>query len=257
MKTPDTMTLVGIVLDAISETGATRVKVDKTGIGQGVTDRLNELRSENKHQAQIVGVMVGSAAHRPDRFPKLRDELWWEVGRTMSENGAWDLSQLDDATAAQLTAPRWAPDSSGRIKVERKEETRKRIGRSPDDTDALLLAFYSGSGSSGAKEWLEALAPLHHCPDGRDTPNRLGLARCQHCGEELPARASAAVPTTTSTRTGTIRQAEAVQLEQLDARATAESAGDGCHGDVATTEKSAVLREEATPAVHGIGSNHL
>ncbi len=186
VKTPDTMTLVGIVMDAISETGATRVKIDKTGIGQGVTDRLNELRAEKKHHAQIVGVMVGSGAHRSDRFPKLRDELWWQVGRTMSENGAWDLSQLDDATAAQLTSPRWAPDSSGRIKVERKEETRKRIGRSPDDADALLLAFYSGSGSSGAKEWLEALAPLHHCPDGRDTPNRVGLSRCRHCGEELP-----------------------------------------------------------------------
>ena len=69
--------------------------------------------------------------------------FWWEVGRLLSEDGAWDLSEIDDRTVAQLIAPKYAPDSSGRIKVERKTELKKRIGRSPDDADALLLAFYS------------------------------------------------------------------------------------------------------------------
>ena len=39
-------------------------------------------------------------------------------------------------------APRYAIDSSGRVKVEPKADTRLRLGRSPDDADALLLAFY-------------------------------------------------------------------------------------------------------------------
>ena len=42
----------------------------------------------------------------------------------LSEEGRWDLSQMDDSTVAQLCAPRWAPDSSGRIKVERKDDTK-------------------------------------------------------------------------------------------------------------------------------------
>jgi len=45
-------------------------------------------------------------------------------------------------TVKQLIAPRWRPDSAGRIQVEKKDETKKRLGRSPDDADALLLAFY-------------------------------------------------------------------------------------------------------------------
>ena len=39
-------------------------------------------------------------------------------------------------------APRYAIDSSGRVKVEPKADTRLRLGRSPDDADALLPAFY-------------------------------------------------------------------------------------------------------------------
>lgn len=70
--------------------------------------------------------------------------MWWEIGRELSEDKAWDLTDIGDMTIAQLTAPRYGLDSSGRIKVEKKDETKKRIGRSPDDADALLLAFYSG-----------------------------------------------------------------------------------------------------------------
>lgn len=142
-KTPDTMELAGQVLTAILETGARVVKVDKTGVGQGVTDRLRELGTTGKHDAHILGVMVGSASTKPERFPRLRDQIWWEVGRLLSEDGGWDLSEIDDRTVAQLTAPQYSLDSSGRIKVEKKEETKKRLGRSPDDADALLLAFYS------------------------------------------------------------------------------------------------------------------
>ena len=50
----DTMTVVGKVVMAINETGATAVKVDEIGIGLGVKDRLEELRQEKVHSARIV-----------------------------------------------------------------------------------------------------------------------------------------------------------------------------------------------------------
>jgi hypothetical protein len=141
----DAMQQVGEVVKIINDTDATSVKVDVIGIGWGVAGRLEELRKEGTHKARIVKVNVGAASMRPARFPKLRDQLWWEVGRQLSEDGAWDLSACDEALVAQLTAPKYAPDSAGRIKVEPKAETRVRIGRSPDDADALLLAFYAGN----------------------------------------------------------------------------------------------------------------
>ena len=87
---------------------------------------------------------VSAASTTPKRFPKLRDQLWWECGRELIISRAVDLTALDDATISQLCAPTWASDSAGRIKIEAKAETKKRLKRSPDDADAWLLAYYAG-----------------------------------------------------------------------------------------------------------------
>jgi hypothetical protein len=129
---------------AIRETGATRVKVDSIGVGFGV---IGELRNDRELRGvQIVGVNVGEKASKPDKYANLRVEIWWEVGRLLSERRGWDLSGMEnaDTTVAQLLEPQWDADSQGRIRVEKKEEIIKRLGRSPDNADALLLAFYGG-----------------------------------------------------------------------------------------------------------------
>jgi hypothetical protein len=146
----DSELVVGKIIMAIHETGATRVKIDSIGIGWGVAGHLRDKRKEGVHDAEIISVNVGEGSTDPKRFPKLRDQIWWEVGRELCEDGAWDLSTMEDGedTVAQLIAPKYDLDSSGRIKVEPKDETRKRIGRSPDDADALLLAFYGGKGNA-------------------------------------------------------------------------------------------------------------
>lgn len=141
----DPQAVVGKVVEVIRETGATSVKVDVIGIGWGIVGWLKEKRAEGVFEAEIVGVNVGEASTDPTRFPRLRDQIWWEIGRELSETGGWDLSDLDDDTVAQLIAPKYSLDASGRVKVERKDETRKRLGRSPDDADALLLAYVSAS----------------------------------------------------------------------------------------------------------------
>ncbi len=146
----DPMVQVGHVVQFINDTGAEAIKVDVIGIGWGVAGRLEELAREGKHGARVVKVNVGAASTRPNRFPKLRDQIWWEVGRMLSEDGGWDLSACDEQVVAQLTAPKYTLDSSGRIKVEPKTDTRSRIGRSPDDADALLLAFFTGAGQGSA-----------------------------------------------------------------------------------------------------------
>ena len=149
-KGADLMPQCGEVVRILEETGATAIKIDSIGIGHGAADRMEELRREGAHQARVIRVNVGEAPTKPHRFPKLRDQIWWEVGRMMCQDGAWDLSGIDDATVAQLTAPKYALDSSGRIKVEPKADTRARLGRSPDDADALLLAFYRAQGQGAA-----------------------------------------------------------------------------------------------------------
>ena len=41
-----------------------------------------------------------------------------------------------------MTAPRWEVKSSGRIILEKKEDVKKRLGRSPDWGDAVAQTFY-------------------------------------------------------------------------------------------------------------------
>lgn len=136
-----------MVLKAIQETGATCVKIDSIGIGFGVIGELRNMGG-GLHKARIDAVNVASAASDPKKFLNLRAELWWEVGRGLSERRGWDLSTMPnaDTTVAQLLEPRWDVDAQGRIRVEKKEEIIKRLGRSPDNADALLLAFYGGGG---------------------------------------------------------------------------------------------------------------
>lgn len=142
----DAMHATGLVVNAIRETGAVMVKVDVIGIGWGVVGRLQELRREKQFAAEVVGVNVAEVSSEPEKYRNLRAQIWWEVGRKLAEDRAIDLSHLEERDRerliTQLVAPKYSVDSSGRIVVEPKDETRVRLGRSPDDADSLLLAFY-------------------------------------------------------------------------------------------------------------------
>lgn len=136
-------TIAPLIVHAVKVTGATAVKVDSIGVGFGV---IGELRnSPELRGVHIVAVNVAKAASRPNLYANLRAELWWEIGRLLSERRGWDLSTGEnmDTTVAQLLAPRWDTDPQGRIRVEKKDEVIKRLGRSPDNADGLLLAFLS------------------------------------------------------------------------------------------------------------------
>jgi hypothetical protein len=149
-RTRDSEELVDLIVTAINITGATNVKVDTIGVGWGIVGSLRRRKRDGKHTATIIGVNVAESATAPAKYARLRSQIWWEIGRQLTEDGGWDFSQLEEADRdrliTQLTAPKYAMDASGRIVVEPKDETKKRIGRSPDNADALLLAFYTGAG---------------------------------------------------------------------------------------------------------------
>lgn len=138
-----------LVLHAIRETGATAVKIDRIGVGAGLIGELRNMGSNGLHKARIVPVNVAENAHDEVKFANLRAQIWWEIGRINAERRLWDLSGMEnaDTTCAQLLAPRWSTDTKGRIIIERKDEVIKRLGRSPDNADALLLAYYTPKGA--------------------------------------------------------------------------------------------------------------
>jgi hypothetical protein len=145
----DPVKVVATIVEAIRTSRATTVKVDSIGIGWGIVGSLREKQAAGEHDAKVIGVNVSEVSTHPARFARLRSQIWWEIGRQLSEERGWDLSELDqddrERLISQLTAPKYSTDSAGRIVVEPKAETKKRIGRSPDNADALLLAFYTGA----------------------------------------------------------------------------------------------------------------
>lgn len=153
--------LAPLVVDCILISDAKAVKIDCIGIGWGLVGELRnrQRRGEFPRDVSIIAVNVAEAATDPKKYVNLRAQIWWEVGRQLSATNGWDLSTTTkivngvrtvvagmehaDSTIAELCEPRWELDASGRIKIESKDDYRKRnSGRSPDDADALLLAFY-------------------------------------------------------------------------------------------------------------------
>lgn len=144
----DPMMLVGEIVRAQEETGATAVKIDAIGVGWAIGGRVREVFEEAGTDCEVHAVKVSEASHEPAKYANLRSEVWWEVGRELCRTQGWDLTELlsskeGEQTINEMTEPKYRLDSSGRIRVEPKEDTIKRLKRSPDHADALLLAFYT------------------------------------------------------------------------------------------------------------------
>ncbi|WVT74010.1 terminase family protein [Sinorhizobium chiapasense] len=110
------------------------VCVDAIGIGNGVYTNLAYMGLPAKKV-----IVSASPTRRPDFYSRLRDQLWWECRDWfLSENVC--IPNHEDLIR-ELLMPSYESES-GKIKVEKKAEIRKRLkGASPDHADALCLTF--------------------------------------------------------------------------------------------------------------------
>ena len=114
------------------------IVVDDTGLGGGVTDRLREELSGSR--VQIVAFNGGAKAQRSDRYVNAIAEAWMELGQVFRD-GQIDLDD-NQAVVAQLSSRRYTLQGDRRIKLESKEDYKKRsTGGSPDDADALAMCY--------------------------------------------------------------------------------------------------------------------
>lgn len=148
--------------------GEITIQIDDDATGRAISSFAP------RNKLRMVPVNAGSTAKRPDLYGNVRSELWFMAARK-AYSGLVNLSRLDRATLQriemQAMAPEWWPDSAGRRVVESKDDLRKpeRLGRSPDDMDAVNLAYYEPSGVADAK-WVEvATAPPVRAPDTQAT----------------------------------------------------------------------------------------
>lgn len=113
------------------------INVDVIGLGGGVVDRLRELG------LPVRGINVGEApADDAARYMRLRDELWFK-GRDWFETRAVCIPR-DDGLISEIVVPKYKVESSGKLKVESKDDLKKRGVKSPNKADAFLLTFAGG-----------------------------------------------------------------------------------------------------------------
>lgn len=144
-KRKDVMAITGIITGILKSNWKAEVIVDAIGIGAGVVDRLRELRREGVLKNRIKAFVANSSTSLKDRIGELgfsdsRSAAWWML-REMLEDGLVALPD-NDLLTGDLTSPGWREMSGGRIKVESKQEIRKRLGRSTDYGDAVIQALW-------------------------------------------------------------------------------------------------------------------
>lgn len=142
-RSMDLMQLCGAVKhlydDATAIEKPTEILIDVIGIGSGVVDRLNELN------LPVRGVNVSESPSTSKNYLNLRAQLWFDMKDWLVQRDC--RLPNDDELVAELAAPSYKYTSSGKIKIESKEEMKKRGVKSPDKADALALTMASSASS--------------------------------------------------------------------------------------------------------------
>lgn len=120
------------------------VKIDDTGVGGGVSDRLKELQSDPEEKLEkLVVVPVNFAKKAPKtKSARYYDDIvtWmWANVRDLLENKEVKLPD-DSILVGEFSTRKYNFQSNGKQRLESKDELKKRGLTSPDRADAVALA---------------------------------------------------------------------------------------------------------------------
>lgn len=131
--------------------GEIYVNIDDTGLGGGVTDRLEEVKREEK-LTRLVIVPINAAGKVPDDvledgkskacdiYDNLTSYLWGSVRERLRMEKI--ILENDNELVAQLSCRKYRLTSRGKVQLESKDDMKKRQIDSPDRADAVALSCY-------------------------------------------------------------------------------------------------------------------
>lgn len=126
------------------------IKVDDSGVGGGVTDRLKEVIREKKLPYTVIPVNNGDKASDEHYF-NLGCQLWGHIKELLELNFSNNIQgnpvcelelPYDEEMIKQLSVRKYHMTSKGKIQLESKKEMKDRGIGSPDTADSLSLALY-------------------------------------------------------------------------------------------------------------------
>ena len=137
-----TMEVAGEIVTLLRAASDAKAFIDIVGIGAGVVHRLREQGLEH-----AIGFSAGEGTTYKDRTGELRfvdkrSAGWWIVRELLDPEQNSELClPPDDDLLGELTSPTWSMTSKGQVRVEAKKEVEKRLGRSTDRADAVMMAL--------------------------------------------------------------------------------------------------------------------
>lgn len=130
-----------IVKSLLDVDGKPEVNIDVIGIGSSVYDSTKKLLP-NVHGVNFAAGASGTDRSGKFRFRNVRARAYWNFREALDPKKGEGLALPPDSQLlGDLTAARYSITSGG-ILIEDKEKIKKRLGRSPDRGDAVILTHY-------------------------------------------------------------------------------------------------------------------
>lgn len=137
----DTNYTIGRIGELHRENQYDQISVDDTGVGGGVTDGCED------NGMEVNAINFGERAQEEERFENIKAELYWNLREAIRDKL---LSLPDDKELInQLCSIKYDYTRKQRIKIESKDDMRKRGFKSPDKADALAIAYSFGGTMKG------------------------------------------------------------------------------------------------------------
>lgn len=120
--------------------------VDCDGLGVSVKHEL----ADEGFDARVLPFHAQTATDRKDRsgelgFEGAKAEAWWRLRESLDPQYGPALELPDDPVLlSDLTAPHWSVNKRGQIVIEKKVDVKKRLGRSPDAGDSVVMGLWEG-----------------------------------------------------------------------------------------------------------------
>jgi hypothetical protein len=140
--TPDGPIVAGLIVSTLRDAAPVHIDISG-GYGGSPYDHLKE------NEYQVIGINNASTNYSENqldrdtqqlKFKNNRAFFMWRFREALDPDKGDNIAlPVDTELKADLCAPRWKLTAQG-IQIELKDEVKKRIGRSPDKGDAVILA---------------------------------------------------------------------------------------------------------------------
>lgn len=126
--------LAGKVVELIKEYKPIQLSIDTVGMGIGVLDILDGWG----YGSILESIGAGNKAYNENKYMNVRAEMWDRMKQAIEDK--IDLPK-DERLRVDLCGLQYSYDARQRLKLERKEDMKKRGLASPDSGDALAMTY--------------------------------------------------------------------------------------------------------------------